>query len=222
MKSIEEYKLGKEGLRICWEEDPENPRDWDNLGTIIGWHRRYNIGDKNPFSTPEEFHEWLKEHPSIVLNLYMLDHSGVTFNTSGFSDPWDSMQVGYAYVELSRVRSEYRKKHISQKLVEKVKQMLQSEVRVYSQYANGEVYGFTIERLCTCGKCSDEHTETLDSCWGFYGDTDPRKNGMIDHLPKKWQSFLRAQTAIAACICEESDCLKDLKGAEVKSDANCT
>ncbi|MGD6805812.1 MAG: hypothetical protein ACQCN4_02510 [Candidatus Bathyarchaeia archaeon] len=209
MEPVEEYRLGEEILRIYVEENPESPRHWDNLGKIIGWHRRYNIGDGNPFSTPNDFYIWLKTHPSIVLNLYMFDHSGLMFNTSGFSDPWDSMQVGYIYVELNRIRSEYGKKHISKKTVEAVRRVLQSEVEVYNQYVNGEVYGFTLEKVFTCGRCREEHSETVDSCWGFYGDVDPRKNGMIDHLPERWQKFLQAQKAIAACICEKSDCLRE-------------
>lgn len=32
-----------EVYRACGEAD--NPRDWDNLGIIVAWHDRYNIGD---------------------------------------------------------------------------------------------------------------------------------------------------------------------------------
>jgi hypothetical protein len=209
MDSIEEYRLGDEVLRVYADEDPQSPREWDNLGKIIGWHKRYKIGDENHFSTPDDFYAWLKTHPSIVLSLHMFDHSGLMFNTTGFSDPWDSMQVGYIYAELSRVRSEYCKKRISKKTVELVRRELQSEVEIYSQYVNGEVYGFTLGKIFTCENCEEERCETVDSCWGFYGNPDPRKNGMIDSLPERWQTFLQAQNAIAACICEESGCLKE-------------
>ena len=32
----------------------ESPREWDNLGTIATWHRRYNLGDEQPNSSPIE------------------------------------------------------------------------------------------------------------------------------------------------------------------------
>jgi hypothetical protein len=36
-------------------------------------------------------------------------------------------------------------------------------------YCNGEVYGYEVEQVTTCGDCGSEHAEHLDSCWGFYG-----------------------------------------------------
>lgn len=37
-------------LTIHPDETPENPRDWDNLGTMICWHRRYTLGDSHSFA----------------------------------------------------------------------------------------------------------------------------------------------------------------------------
>jgi len=34
-------------IKIIHDPDPESPRDYDNLGTMICWHRRYNFGDKH-------------------------------------------------------------------------------------------------------------------------------------------------------------------------------
>ena len=34
--------------KIVRDEDPESPRDWDNIGTMCCWHRRYNLGDVQP------------------------------------------------------------------------------------------------------------------------------------------------------------------------------
>jgi len=42
---------------ILHDPDPYNPRDSDyqeNLGTMICWHRRYNLGDKHNFSDAQE------------------------------------------------------------------------------------------------------------------------------------------------------------------------
>jgi len=35
--------------------DPMDPREWDNLATMVCWHRRYNLGDEQPEEDPEEY-----------------------------------------------------------------------------------------------------------------------------------------------------------------------
>lgn len=44
-------------LKIKVDHDAFNtPRDWDNFGTMVCWHRNYDLGDKNNFSTVEDFY----------------------------------------------------------------------------------------------------------------------------------------------------------------------
>ena len=40
-------------LRIERDEYPESPRDLDNAGTMVCWHRRYNLGDEQPSEDPD-------------------------------------------------------------------------------------------------------------------------------------------------------------------------
>ena len=37
------------------DDDPMNPRECDNLGTMACWHRRYVLGDKQPSESPKEW-----------------------------------------------------------------------------------------------------------------------------------------------------------------------
>jgi hypothetical protein len=150
----------KEDVKIYIDEDPVNPRkEWDHLGTIMAAHKRYSLGDEQ---APPSCGSWdgvrryiESEHgPCIVLDVFMYDHSGLTIRTTPFSCPWDSGQVGFCYVPLSKVRKEYGVKRISPKLKQKVIDILESEVRTYDQYLRGEVYGYV---------------RGDDSCWGFYG-----------------------------------------------------
>lgn len=30
-------------IKVCYDENPESPREWDNLGTIYSNHRDYNL-----------------------------------------------------------------------------------------------------------------------------------------------------------------------------------
>lgn len=45
-------------IRIESDDDPLNPREWDNLGTMVCWHRNYDLGDEQPSTDPEE---WLRD-----------------------------------------------------------------------------------------------------------------------------------------------------------------
>lgn len=48
-------------LEIHSDDSPFSPRDDDNLGTMVCWHGRYNLGDKHDFSDPEAFYRSLAE-----------------------------------------------------------------------------------------------------------------------------------------------------------------
>jgi len=188
-------------IKIVPHPDPESPRDWDNLGTMTCWHRRYSLGDKDGVaelvSAIEDSPKWCESwHEDcnmadprvilelaekcqfIILPLYLYDHSGITMNTVGFSCRWDSGQVGFIWVAPKDVRKEYDVKRISKALLERVYQSLASEVKTYDQYLTGDIYGF---------EAMDENDEVIDSCWGFFGD-DPKTNGMSGHFPENWES----------------------------------
>ena len=35
-------------IAISQDDDAESPREWDNLGTMVCWHSRYDLGDEQP------------------------------------------------------------------------------------------------------------------------------------------------------------------------------
>ena len=155
-------------IEILQDDDPTNPREDDNLGTMICFHKRYSLGDKHSYQT-EDYSSWAemlkaiekKEGKLIALPLYLYDHSGITMKTSPFSCPWDSGQVGFIFITLEKARSEFSKKAISPSMRKKLEGYLESEVKTYDHYLTGDVWGYNVS------KNGDE----TDSCWGFYGDT---------------------------------------------------
>jgi hypothetical protein len=152
-------------IKIIQDSDPTSPREDDNLGTMICFHRRYNLGDKHDYQSISE----LKDKNDVIsLPLYLYDHGGITMSTSPFSCSWDSGQVGVIFVSKKRVREEFGVKRISNKLQEKVINILKGEVETYDQYLTGDVYGYEICEVITCSE-GHEHENELDSCWGFYG-----------------------------------------------------
>jgi len=171
-------------VKIIQDMDSESPRGWDNLGTMACWHRRYNLGDVQPSESPEEYLANLPED-SIVLPLYLYDHSGITMSTSGFSCPWDSGQVGVIHVSPERIRAEYGDD--SPESREQARKVLESEVKVYDQYLTGDVWGFVAEEIEGCSECGSARVIDEDSCWGFYGlDVE----AMRDYLDSKFHEAL--------------------------------
>lgn len=157
---------GDRTLKIHYMHGAPNPReDMDFLGTVAV---KGGLGDEEPDA--EEQAEI--EKTCIWLPVYRYEHSGTALNTTGFNCPWDSALTGYIYVEKTKVREEWDVKRISPKLREKVLANLRAEIELLSQWANGEVYGYTLH---------DADGEEIDSCWGFYGD-DPRENGMMEYI----------------------------------------
>lgn len=206
---------GLHRLTIEPDHEPESPREWSNLGKMVCWHSRHNLGDEQRRDNPSE---WLREmfHDEtgndldynyggneerydkavvrwvdrnlVMLPLFLYDHSGLAMSTSSGrfrvfdSAGWDWGQVGFIYVTRANVLKEYSAKRLTKSLREKVLGVLRSEVEVYDQYLRGDIYGFTIETV------DGEH---INSCWGFYGH-DPKKNGMVDHIEKKFRHLLEA------------------------------
>jgi len=162
-------------IEIYPDLDPTNPRDWDNLGTMVCFHPRYELGDPHNY-TPEELIALIKSGDYLCLPLYLFDHSGLAMSTDANrfavwdSAGWDWGQVGYIIVSKEKIRKEYNCKRITRKIREKVLNALRAEVQAYDAFLRGEVYGYTI---------IDPHGEPIDSCWGFLGD--PEESGLLDY-----------------------------------------
>lgn len=169
----ETYKRGEVYLEIDTDDMPPDPRkEWEHIGTIATWHGRYQLGDEQPKKDPQEFQEELPEG-TVILPVYMLDHSGITLSTGPFSCPWDSGQVGIIYVTPDRLKAE----SIDWSRAEEI---LKSEIVEYDQYVKGEIYCFRTYTMVTCGECGHAEEEMLDSCTGFFG-YDHKESGLFEH-----------------------------------------
>jgi len=141
------------------------------FGAMVCWHSRYNLGDKHDFKTPMDFRCWWEGDGDYqengkggeCLSLYLYDHSGISMSTGRqypFDCPWDSGQVGYIYVEAATIKKEYSAKRITKNVRQKVRELLECEVKAFDQFLTGDIYGYDIE---------DADGDSLDTCWGFYG-----------------------------------------------------
>ena len=172
-------------LEIKQDNNPENPREWDNLGTMICFHRRYSLGDKHDYNTQEydgwkEMEEAIIENENVhtILPLYLYDHSGITISTTPFSCHWDSGKIGFIYVSKDKVLRE----GIDET---KIEEYLKNEVETYDKYLTGDVWGYDVYRIETCDKGHD-HRTLVESCYGFYDEDECRSEG---EKVKEYQSI---------------------------------
>ena len=177
IKTIE-TENGKK-IEIFASPDGSNPRQYDNLAKMVCFHERYILGDEHNYSSGDysSFEEMKKDiikrdGAVIVEPLYMYEHGGITISTTPFSCPWDSGQLGFVIVTKDGIKNNFGVKRVTKKLIEKSKEILQSEVEEYKMYLEGDVYGF---------RCYDKDGNITDSCTGFFG-TDFEKNGMLCHI----------------------------------------
>lgn len=122
-------------LKIMTDDSPESPRNWDNVCTMVCFHRRYTLGDNHSYDNGDEFFEDIlhnicemeyeefeelstREKYKLAcesdkvyiqeLNLY--DHSGLTISTSSgypYNDSWDAGCVGWIYVSKEKAMEQY-------------------------------------------------------------------------------------------------------------------
>jgi len=170
---VKKIEGGFEVRYLCHDEDPVcDPRDNDNLGVMACFHKRYNLGDKTDLHS-EDYSGWnemekalIKQGAYVILPLYMMDHSGLTINTTGFeaSDPqrWDWGQIGFIYVTKEKARQEYGK--LGKKTRETATKVLLGEVEEYDTYQRGEVFGTVKETF------DENKVQTgCDHVWGHIG-----------------------------------------------------
>jgi hypothetical protein len=176
---MDELKYKNYTIKINQDNDPMNPRtEFDNLGTMVCYHSRYELGDKKHdfIKDPEGFKQFLKDNADniIALPLYLLDHSGLWIRTARFhEDPggWDTSMLGFIYITKEKARKEYGWKHLTPARVQKLREYLEGEVEIYNQYLTGDVYGYQV---------FDKDGEDLyEACYGFFG-SDHEKSGLLE------------------------------------------
>ena len=110
----------------------------------------------------------LEKHANIIaLPLYLYDHSGITMNCCGFSDHWDSGQVGWIYTDKNTVLGTGA--DIKRNWKETAYEWMEGEVKEYDMYLQNEVYGIITEEYNGEGDPENDNSWTdEESCWGFY------------------------------------------------------
>jgi hypothetical protein len=176
MNAIETKTIEHDGstYRITIYPDPDVPNpleDWSEMGRILSLNRRHRNFD------PAGVEDALAHDPDAVPLSYF-EHGLCRWAVAGelpagCQCPWDSVALAGVWrpdaetLESARHYGGRTRTHFMRKRARQA-------CDAYTQWCNGEVYGYEIERIATCPCCGHETAELLDSLWGCYGLDDCR------------------------------------------------
>jgi len=191
-----EYTDGHIRFYIMQDQISESPRTFfSNLGTLVIFNRNHrHLSDVHNFNDAGQFNRYLWEtyrsgllaYPVYIYRGYdcQIDlgrriQGSLRVNMFDESDDW-------YFVTHEALRKEYGVKRISYRIRELASKILFSEIKTFNYWLSGNVYGWVLEK----------DGETLDSCWGFYGE-DIRSQ-VLDTVPKKYYEIVKH--ALASCV----------------------
>jgi hypothetical protein len=170
MKAIEEKFFEKDGekfrIQVHHCEGAENPlEDECAMGKIYSLGRRHSNHDE------AAVRDALDNNPDVVpLGYY--EHGLCRWFVSGHAPPgadcpWDGVPFAGVWVpdkEVLEEAAELRGKERKAFMAQRASQVCET----YTQWCNGEIYSFLVEKQSTCDQ-GHHHYEHVDSCGGMYG-----------------------------------------------------
>ena len=174
MTCVEEYKNADHSLVIYHDEFIGNPRTENCNLFCLGLYGKYSFYNEDlPESEYEDFLKSLKGNSEfLAFPVYCYEHSGVAFNTTGFSCPWDSGMIGFIYTNQWNVYQDHNVRMISPKLKERLRAIAEAELQELEDYVMGRGYGYYLY---------DKDDNEIDQCSGFLGD-DHEENGLFESV----------------------------------------
>jgi hypothetical protein len=189
---MEQKRIGNYLIEVDYDDSPRNPREDDNITTMICFHKRYDLGDKHDlkssqFDSWNEVIDYINENYKVLTSkfLHLYDHSGITISTSSFNDRFDSGIVGIVFIDEKSCKSMMGEVITDE---EKLSSIIEAEVKTYDTYIRGEVYGYRVYKIDTCN-LGHEHKEEVESCWGYYGEDEcmQEAESIVEYLISKEQ-----------------------------------
>ena len=170
MDAVETRTVERDGqtYRIAVYADAHAPNpleDWDEMGGILSLNRRHVNFD------PDGVEEAINDPDAVPLSYY--EHGRRLWSVAGESPaaarrPWDS--VGFAGLWLPDARTLESARHYGGRTRRHfMRKRARQACDAYTQWCNGEVYGYEVLRVTACPGCEADRTEPVDGCWGFFG-----------------------------------------------------
>lgn len=190
MEPIETEKVNGYTVNVQIDPYPSNPREDDPLFTMAFWHKGYKSPDQNPFNDREEFKEHFESVEALIFPVYMQEQSHILYK---LGEPGGDVGVGYMYITVNKIVDTWG--HLDETMkdlsrwqdngivitledipvdvLDTVKTYAVGELEDYENYANGNVYYWSVE---------DPDGNVLESCGGYYDIDDCMSEG-VDSVP---------------------------------------
>jgi len=189
--SIKEITYKDYLITIDHDEDGFDPRDCDPFGTMVCFHKRYNLGDKHEIKSPNysswsEVRDYIEAELGgiVILPLYLYDHSGISMSvgkSTGTHASWDSGQVGFIYCTDGDM--------VSWKIptTYQAELRLHEEVEAYDRYLRGDLYSYRVERPSTCDSCKHTSAELFEFSgnWASSDEAMKEAKATVDYQVSK-------------------------------------
>lgn len=197
-----------------WFESPRD--DWESLGTFYTWEDGYYSPDRHNYSDVLEFlgeflgetlvekiHNKYTDTQSFMDDItkrmdklgYILypvskyEHSGVQYFL-GVSSGWDTGTIGVIFAEKKKICSWFNVKKVTQKVRQNVIQNFESELEIYTDYANGtgmdyvEIEKFSGEHIEGCSGYYKYDHDTIEQCYKMASQLDSDLGDLSD-----WEEY---------------------------------
>lgn len=174
--AIQVERHGDHAICVYYDTDSESPREDENLGKLY----LMTSSVWNMECTEDE----MKNAP-VRLPVYKYEHSGIALSTSNASYPfncqWDACLAGYIVATRDSIYEQCGWKYITKNRRKKVEEILKAEIETYSQWLNGEVYGFKVFSgvANVADDAIEEEGKDEDQCWGFYSIKDALEDARL-------------------------------------------
>lgn len=170
MEAIETEEYNGHTIEIVYDSDPQDPRtDWEPFTEFHVKNCRYYLGE-HQHNSSEEIDDEVKKakrQGDVVFRLFAYIHSGTALSLESFYGrlpqghaEFDSGQCGVVIVRRKSLIENFGKKRMTKKLRERAYEIAKGEVEEFTQYLNGQVYGYRVD------------DGEGDSCYGYYSTED--------------------------------------------------
>ena len=167
------YKTDRGVLIEEYDEDVINPREENYSGScFLTFSRNHSSPDENEYRTMQDFllamgaiqadklysdgnipdgndamMKTLDRKGYISLPVYKYEHSGVCYTAAErnpFNCDWDSCLIGIIYISKTDAKTVFNATRLTKNVKEKVLDLLKAEVKVYSDWADGNCHYYQL------------------------------------------------------------------------------
>ena len=153
-------------ITVYPDGDASSPLDWCEMGTILSLNRRHGNFDPNGID------DAIANNPDAVPLSYY-EHTLSRWSVAGELPapcrcPWDSVPFAGVWLPDDQTLASARN-YGGWTRRQFMRIRARQACEVYTQWCNGDIYGFEIARIALCPCCGEDKEEPVESCWGFYG-----------------------------------------------------